>query len=64
MKEEEYDLNNLEYNFENTNINKISDNDYSNKETKKEVDNLFNRRKTDKNELNDNKIIKERNDIE
>ena len=61
VKEEEYDLNNLVYNFENTNINKISDNDYSNKETKKEEDNLFNRRKNDKNELNDNKINKEQN---
>ena len=61
VKEEEYDLNNLVYNFENTNINKISDNDYSNKETKKEEDNLFNRRKTDKNELNDNKMNKEQN---
>ena len=61
MKEEEYDLNNLVYNFENTNINKISDNDYSNKETKKEEDNLFNRRKNDKNELSDNKINKEQN---
>ena len=61
VKEEEYDLNNLVYNFENTNINKIGDNDYSNKETKKEEDNLFNRRKTDKNELNDNKINKEQN---
>ena len=61
VKEEEYDLNNLVYNFENTNINKIGDNDYSNKETKKEEDNLFNRRKNDKNELNDNKINKEQN---
>ena len=61
VKEEEYDLNNLVYNFENTNINKINDNDYSNKETKKEEDNLFNRRKTDKNEVNDNKINKEQN---
>ena len=61
VKEEEYDLNNLVYNFENTNINKINDNDYSNKETKNEEDNLFNRRKTDKNELNDNKINKEQN---
>ena len=61
VKEEEYDLNNLVYNFENTNINKIGDNDYSSKETKKEEDNLFNRRKNDKNELNDNKINKEQN---
>ena len=61
VKEEEYDLNNLVYNFENTNINKIGDNDYSNKETKKEEDNLFNRRKNDKNELSDNKINKEQN---
>ena len=63
LKEEEYDLNNLVYNFDNTNINKIDANNFSNNETKKEDDNLnmFNRRRKDKEEQNDNKINKEQN---
>ena len=63
LKEEEYDLNNLVYNFDNTNINKIDANNFSNNEIKKEDDNLnmFNRRRKDKEEQNDNKINKEQN---
>ena len=63
LKEEEYDLNNLVYNFDNTNINKIDSNNFSNNETKKEDDNLnmFNRRRKDKEEQNENKINKEQN---
>ena len=49
IKEEEYDLNNLIYNFNNTNIN----NDFSKKEEKKDEEiNVFNRRKTEKNDSN------------
>ena len=60
IKEEEYDLNNLIYNFNNTNIN----NDFSKKEEKKDEEiNVFNRRKTEKNDPNlfndENKINKE-----
>ena len=63
LKEEEYDLNNLVYNFDNTNINKIDANNFSKNETKKEDDNLnmFNRRRKDKEEQNENKINKEQN---
>ena len=63
LKEEEYDLNNLVYNFDNANINKIDANNFSKNETKKEDNNLnmFNRRRKDKEEQNDNKINQEQN---
>ena len=64
IKEEEYDLNNLIYNFDNTNIS----NDFPKKEEKKDEEiNVFNRRKTDKNDSNlfndenKNKINKDQN---
>ena len=64
LKEEEFDLNNLIDNFKDTNINK---NKFENKETKNKNDDtgLFNRRKTEKKEINfyndENKMNKEQN---
>ena len=62
IKEEEYDLNNLIYNFNDTNIN----NDFPPKEPKKDEEmNIFNRRLKEKNDTNlfndENKINKEQN---
>jgi serine/threonine protein kinase len=64
LKEEEFDLNNLIDNFKDTNINKDN---FESKETKNKNDDagLFNRRKTEKKEINfyndENKINKEQN---
>ena len=64
LKEEEFDLNNLIDNFKDTNINK---NKFESKEAKNKNDDagLFNRRKTEKKEINfyndENKMNKEQN---
>ena len=64
LKEEEFDLNNLIDNFKDTNINK---NNFESKEAKNKNEDagLFNRRKTEKKEINfyndENKINKEQN---